>query len=192
MDKAWCREAGTKTYVETGHLLRRLRAVELEITQHMPPDRHRRLQTRETLGLKELRDAALLCHGLAERRGEKIGVTHWENHDHDAVARIQKSGENQFFPLQLKQLPPDDINAKVTLQKIIDLLPSKYPKSPLLTVGISLNRDTRISFDKLNIPSMNIGGLFFFGAVKPDQSEWLLWGDALSHGAHATIFKYPD
>lgn len=125
MDAAWKRKAAKQRYVATTHLLRRLREIELEVMQSMPPSRERRLQTRGTMGLRELRDAALLCHGLAARLGETIGVTHWEDHDHDAVALIQKPGESCFYPLQLKQFPPNDLNPQASLQAIIDSLPTK-------------------------------------------------------------------
>lgn len=192
MDAAWKRKAGKQRYVVTTHLLQRLREIEYEVMQVIPPSRERRLQTRDTMPLRELREAALLCHGLATRFGETIGVTHWEEHDHDAVALIQKPGESCFYPLQMKQLPPDDLNPQASLQDIIDSLPAKYPRSPQLTVGISLNRNQHIDFHALSIPRMNIGGLFFFGASSPDQSEWILWGDVLSPGPFATFFTYPD
>jgi len=61
---------------------------------------------------------------------------------------------------------------------------------PQLCVAIYLNRQLRLDLAALDRSKLAIAELWAFGAVVPDKSRWMLWGNLLS--SPTTIeFAYP-
>ncbi len=80
------------------------------------------------------------------------------------------------------------------MQAVLDVL-SKYTDSADLTVVIKLNRPEKFDPSTLNLPTnLRIGGLWIFGSLSADQSEFGLWGDLLGKvDAHlGTRFQCPS
>ena len=150
----------------------------------------RSLRTNSLKECRELREAAIFCHGMGERLGRKVFLAQSESQDYDFVGYSVVGDLGHFTPVQLKEVVPADLNPAASVQKTIDAL-AKYADSEDLTVAIHLSQ--RIHFDpsSLIIPNLRIGGLWVFGAISADQSEWALWGDLLSE-VKGEAFEYPS
>jgi hypothetical protein len=57
-------------------------------------------------------------------------------------------------------------------------------------VAIYLNRRTHFDPSTLVIPTLELAGLWVFGAISEDGTEWALWGDFLETPV-GTRFEYP-
>ena len=162
----------------------------------MPPtgidDRVRRLRTNSLKEWREGRDAALFAYGLETQvMGVPIFVAKTEAMDFDFLSTWFKDGAQHFCPVQIKELPPADLNAKVTIDDIYDKL-ERYSGPDNLTVAIRLSRTGRFTFEpRPRQRKLNISGLWFFGCCSPDQSRWFLRGDILHPTEAHYEFAYP-
>jgi hypothetical protein len=112
-----------------------------------------------------------------------------EREDFDCIARWVDGDTTQYTPIQLKELPPSDLNFDASLENEIAKL-AKYVAGSDLCVAIYLNRQFRLDLTRLSIPKLNIAELWLFGSVAPDKSRWMLWGNLLdSPVSHE--FSYP-
>lgn len=139
---------------------------------------------------RERREAAMFCHLLDERFGVGMLMAIEEDSDFDFVATWSDGRKQLFAPVQLKELPPEAVPSQVMLEQLLESL-KKYADSRDLLVAVHLNRAMRIDPVKVAAPNLAIGGLWFFGAIAPDLTEWGLWGDMLSVPT-ATAHSYPD
>jgi len=177
------------TYHDPEETLRKFRDLQRLLLNSTLPDRIKDLRLRELRSAAELRQAVLFAHGLGGRLRLKVYVASYEDADYDAVCLWRHDETEHFAPVQLKELPPHNTNQHATLQEQLSKL-SKYTDSADLQVVIYLNRTAHIEFSKLEIPKVNIGGIWLVGSVSPDHSRWVLIGD-LKNGPEATYFDHP-
>ena len=52
--------------------------------------------------------------------GLKVRYAEVEQSDYDCIAYFEKDDQPNFTPIQVKELVPDFVNPKASLQKIID------------------------------------------------------------------------
>ncbi|MFO1396504.1 MAG: hypothetical protein U1F48_05515 [Burkholderiales bacterium] len=190
MDQAWLNGVRRLEYGDPRGFLARLRKIEPLISNSALPEAVRTLRTNSLREWKEAREAALFCVGMSERMGTPIRFAKSENHDYDFVATWLNENTRHFAPVQLKEVVPSKINAKATLQALIEQLGEKYVDSPDLTVAIYLNRDVAFDVATLEVPPLRLAALWVFGGISPDQSRWGLWGDLLGEPI-GTRFEYP-
>lgn len=167
------------SYLDPGPVLIELRRIERSIPRQ--PDLSkavRNLRTNQLKSFRELREACLFCYGWNQIDGQHIFVAHHEARDHDAVAMWVVDNTQHFAPIQIKEVVPHELNSAASLQEVVDGL-QKYPDSADLTVAIHLNQATPFSPMELAIPPLKIAALWVFGAISPDQSKWMLWGNFL-------------
>ena len=179
-------------WVDPRQLLVILRWLEL----NLPPDideRVRRLRTNPLKEWQEARFAALFAYGMSSAVLQLPTLfSKTEKADFDAVMKWQKNGEDHYFPLQIKELPPDDINPDVTLDDILDKL-GKYSGEDNLTVVVCLNRRTRINFKPWDRESKpRIRELWYLGCTDIYQSKWFLYGNVLAKHPRRFDFEYPE
>lgn len=149
----------------------------------------RLLRTAEGKTARERREAAMFCHLLGQRLGVRILMAAEEAQDYDFVASWPVGEADKFLPVQLKELPGEDVNATVDLQQVLARLTNKYRDR---VVAVHLNRRLTIDPIQASIPSnLDVGGLWFFGAIAPDLHTWGLWGDFVSTPT-GTAHAYPD
>ena len=124
--------------------------------------------------------------------GKPVWVLDHRAVDYDVIALYENNnGGNDFAPIQLKEVPPQRLNPKASLQSEIDKLATKYSGDDL-TVAIRANQQTEVSLDEIIIPpSLRIAGLWIYGAVSPDGSRWFLAGNLLKRQRILTTFDYP-
>ncbi len=183
------RRWATLQYFDSREVLTKLRAIEMQIADVPMKDRVRQLRTGNLRPYNERRQAALFCYGMSCRIGIPVAYAPVEEEDYDCVARWQDGDTLRFARIQTKELVPEELNAKTSLETEIRKL-SKYVDSEELTVALYLNRVGRFDLAGLNVPRLRIGELWLYGATTPDQSQWMLYGDVLSD-PRAYAFTYP-
>jgi hypothetical protein len=98
----------------------------------------------------EIAEACLFCFGLSCRMGCPIWVIDDQSADHDFLAFRKDNGDEIFYPIQLKRVVPERVNAQDTLQSIIEGL-AKYVSSGDLAVAISVNRRMDLDPDAITL-----------------------------------------
>lgn len=189
MDRAWLRYAQKLEYQEPATLLRRLREVELDIATSDVAKKIKNLRTNSLKQIRELREAAIFCHGMSQRIGQTVYVGRGESQDYDFVASWVVDDKQHLAPVQIKEVVPADLNPKSSVQATVDAL-KKYVDSEELTVAIHLNRQSSFHPDQLVIPPLNIAALWVFAALAPDQSVWGMWGNFMEAPSEI-CFEYP-
>ena len=113
--------------------------------------------------------------------------------DFDCVLKaVIHGGETAYKPVQLKQLPSHEVNARTEIQTEIDKL-QKYGSSPTLVVAFWINRDTKLDLGKLNFDNLKIEQLWFFGdsprgditlhgGTMPDLRSGICWAGRMENG----------
>jgi hypothetical protein len=133
-------------------------------------------------------------HGVSDRIGCDIQFAPVQDQDFDFIATWSAGELRNFCPIQLKEIVPPHLNKLTTVQTVVDGL-ARYSDSTDVTVAVKLNQPGRFEPEKLKIPdNLRIGGLWIFGALSTDQSEFGLWGDFLNRidPPFGTRFSYPS
>jgi len=148
------------------------------------------LRTRDLRTSAESRQAALFAYGVGKAMNRRVSFALSEASDYDAIFRYAADGVANYVPVQLKEWVPAFLNPEASLQSELDKL-SKYTNSQDLTVAVHLNRDASIHVSSLRMPT-NLGELWFYGAIEPNQARWLVIGNLLKPAAaKAYEFLYP-
>jgi hypothetical protein len=147
----------------------------VSISDLKPQIKHLRTNSLKTV--RELRDAAIFCMGIAEVLHTSVRFSPVEKQDYDFVTTWQSKNMQHYCPVQLKELVPSELNPNQSINDVVNGL-SKYTDSMNLTVAVKLNRIGKFEPSSLLMPkTIRIGGLWVFGAISEDQSDWGLWGD---------------
>ena len=135
-------------------------------------------RTRPLKELRELRDACLFAHGLALLYGCAVTVLRGEREDYDfALRRPALDGAFEVMGVQLKELPPEALNPKITL---LELLARQISHAPTdATLLVCLNRTGYIPDEHLGAIPVPFGELWYLWAATPDGARWCIHGDAL-------------
>lgn len=176
-------------YKDPAEWLRAMGEMNSLVARSSLPYKVRSLRTHTLRQWHEIRQAALFAYGMSQRMPEcRFDFAHAPNADYDAVVRWQHADEQHFTAVQLKEYVPSGLNAKATLAGIFDGL-TRYRDSRDLVVAVFLNR--RLRLEEIICPSLNLGGLYLFGAAAPDQSRWFVIGDLLDNTCSISTFSYP-
>lgn len=112
-----------------------------------------------------------------------------EDQDFDCVAQYIIEDTRYYTPIQIKEFVPEHLNPNGSLQAELEKL-GKYVDSCDLVVAIYLNRQFHLEIEAIRIPEIKVAELWFFGAVAPDASQFMLWGNMLKDPASFT-YGYP-
>lgn len=175
------REFAKLEYCDPSKFLASLRVIEWAVATSSTPEPIKALRTQKLKSALEKRDAAIFCVGISKFTGFDIRFAHLENQDFDFITRwLDSDGTEHYCPVQLKEVVPPNLNARSSIQTVVDSL-TRYVDSEDVTVAIKLNRPGRFEPSELKLPAdLRIGGLWIFGSISADQSEFGLWGDFLS------------
>lgn len=191
-DRIQHREFGALAWHDPRQVLVNLRRVELGLPENIDP-RVRRLRTNALKEWREGRDAALFAWGISSAViGVPVEIAISEQRDYDFVCRWLKDGKLYYYPVQLKELPPADLNDSIALDDIYAKL-SKYSGRDDLAVAVRLNRQMNFKYEPWNQPTRPaVMELWLFGGTSPDQSEWFIYGDVLAARPRFLTFTYPS
>ena len=135
------------------------------------------------------RQAALFCYGMSCLIGSPVAYAPVRTGEFDCIARWMIGHKPHFMPVKLKEFLPGDEDPIGLLGTEFAVTPEDDP-DPQLCVAIYLNRQLRLDLAALDRSKLAIAELWAFGAVVPDKSRWMLWGNLLS--SPTTIeFAYP-
>lgn len=178
-------------WVDPRRVLINLRRLEERLPDKMNA-KVRRLRTNELKEWREARYAALFAYGIGQRVLEKPTlVAKVEDLDFDFVMRWGDEGGDYFYPVQLKELPPEDLNPGVALEQILGKL-NKYSGADDLSVVLLINRRMRFEYHPwASDQKPNIKELWYFGCTSQDQSKWFLYGSVLANTPRYHEFDYP-
>ncbi|MBC7917606.1 MAG: hypothetical protein H7Y28_07345 [Rhodoferax sp.] len=190
MDAIRLREASRRDYRDPVPFLRRLRVIEHRLLGEPVDPQVRSLRTNKLKEWREARLGALFCHGMSERTGRKVFLSKGEFEDADFVGTWCDGDVQHFAPVQIKELVPEERNAQITLDTLVQGL-SMYSGRKDLTVLIHLNRRTHFEPESLVLPpQLPIAALWILACTDSAQSEWAIWGNFLEQ-AEGTRFAYP-
>jgi len=165
-------------FVDPAIVLPQLRTIQLQVTASTLENKVKNLRTPTLKQHREGWEAAIFCYGMGKMLGVQIYVTSYEKSDYDAVA-VRGKGDTQYFtPIQIKEVVPESLNPGTDINKEIAKL-SRYPVSHDAVVAIHVARSGRLGLSSIEVPRLNIGSLWLFGASTPDQSRWFIAGDLL-------------
>jgi hypothetical protein len=126
MDRTRLRHVSSLKYKEPAPFLVRLRALEPQVAASDLSANAKALRTNSLKEYRELREAALFCHGMSKRLGRPVLLAKGESQDYDFVARCDDGSSYSFVPVQLKEVVPADLNPNGTLSEVLQGLASKY------------------------------------------------------------------
>jgi hypothetical protein len=194
-DELRTREWSRLRYFDPRLTLPRMRTTEIQIARHGShlPRRLRELRTNGTKRFRELRDAAIFCYGMATSvLGKPVYYANHESEDFDVIARFVDEQEetDNYVPLQLKELPPEDLNPTATIEGIYHSLKSRQALRRTV-VAIKLNNRDGV-LTRLPRPRFVVAGLWFFWKTSQEHDSWCLFGDAMQTSPRAHHFLYPD
>jgi hypothetical protein len=191
VEKIRLREFQKLRWYDPRQVLISLRALELSLLSDMD-EMVRRLRTNNLKDWREARDAALFAFGISDQvlkiptlvaKSEKI--------DYDFVMKWIKDDAEYYYPVQLKELPPQDLNSQIALEDIYAKL-ERYSGISDLAVAIKVNRKITLHYkpwDGENKPRLK--ELWLFGCVSADQSKLFIYGDVLKDDPRYREFDYP-
>ena len=125
MDRTWVRRAHKLQYRNPARVLAALRDLEPQVAASTLPEATKQLRTNNLKRYREMREAALFCHGMSVRLALNVELAMDESHDYDFVAAWTAKDTRFFVPVQLKEVVPVDLNAQSSVQSAVDKL-SKY------------------------------------------------------------------
>jgi len=186
------REFDSMDWVDPAQVLINLRWLESNLPSEMD-DKVRRLRTNQLKEWREARIGALFAYGMSTKvLNVRTAVSKTESSDYDFVMRWVENERNYFYPVQLKELPPADLNPDISLNDIIDKL-EKYSGETNLSVVIHINRQMRFEYrpwQRVGRPRIN--ELWYLGCESADQSKWFLYGSVLRENPQKYDFEYPS
>jgi len=177
-------------YHNPGDILRRLRALEIELADVQMDEKVRRLRVSSLKQFREWRDAALFLYGLGLAYRRKIYYATLEESDYDFVASWTEGAIQHFCPVQLKELPPAELNANANLEEIL-ARSVKDPRPTSTVLAVRLNRTGHLDLKTLSIPPVPWKEVWFLWASAPDSTRWTVYGDALGDPGQFS-FDYPS
>lgn len=180
------------TYYRPKLILDGLRRIERSGLLDNLPYKTAALRTHKLKPYLEGRQAALFCHGMSVRIGQEVSFALFESSDYDIVAKFETGDVTSMVPVQLKELPPSNVNPNIQLQDILDKLEERLKDSKDLVVAIHINRDLKeFCPAKLRLPK-TLGEIWLYGAKDHTQQAWYLIGDLLKDPNLVSEFGYPS
>lgn len=138
----------------------------------------RNLRTHELKRMRELWAACIFAHGMTKVLQADVFIADDEMSDHDFVCSWLVGDTRNFCPVQLKEVVPTELNPHSNVQSIIDGIAERKSYGGL-SIAIKLTRECVFDPEQLDLSGLDVGSLWIFGAVSPNQTEWAIWGDLL-------------
>ena len=137
---------------------------------------------------REWRDAALFTYGMGLLCGVKMGFATSEDADYDIVTAWKHEDTTAFCPVQLKELPPADLNPKATLSQLFASL-KKYAGQTDTTLAVKLSRRPEVPLESFRAPDAPFKEVYLYWATAPHSAKWILYGN-LKVEAEIVAFEY--
>ncbi len=180
-DQIRIRALTQRDVIDPASLLKRLAALNAA-------DKAKRWRTPEFKELREMKDACLLAYGLSRALETDVAVVRGEVEDYDFALRAVGDDGLQFVGIQLKELPPEELNPHLTLEELLDRLVAGPATDA--TLVIRLNRQGYIPDEALSAVKLPYAEVWYLWATSPDGLRWCIYGDA-KQKPRGYEFAYP-
>ena len=127
---------------------------------------------------------------MAEITGKQVFYALHESQDYDFVTLWQRGDEWIYTPVQLKEVVPKALNTSASINATLQKL-CKYPRSNSTAAAVIVNREMRLEFSKIHVPEVQMGGIWIYGTLSPDQNKWFIYGD-LQKEPQRWEYEYPN
>ena len=178
-------------FFDPAPVLLEMRRLQSEAVANGPTEEDRNLGARRIQEISEMRQGLLFCYAMSVRLERPVYFARIEQADYDGIAYWPDGDCARFSPIQLKEVPPQQLNPAACLQDVLNGL-EKYVDSADLVVAVHVNQVGTITTGELVAPKTKLGGLWIFLATNPDQTEWVLYGDLQDSAQSETFFRYPE
>ena len=182
------RQLASREFYDPRPVLIALRLFERQLAETETPELLRRLRTGRLKTEREARAAAIFALGVGEIVSGDVTVSPGEFEDSDFVLCIAQPSGRLFTPVQLKELPPADLNSGASLDTLFSAL-SCLPQSDTV-LAVHLNRREAIPIEELTRRRAPFRELWFFWATAPGSAAWCFFGDVMATPV-ATKVAYP-
>ena len=109
----------------------------------------------------------------------------------DAVfRRVKPSGKVVYEYIQLKEVVPEEIDPKHSLQAVLNGLQVKFTDASGIAIGIYMNRPEPMKLESYILPKLNGGSVWIFGVGGRPPEDCCLVGDVLNN-PKCYYFNYP-
>jgi hypothetical protein len=191
-DQIRLREWSGLAFHDPEELIRKFNALESLVAGSSIQDSEKALRTSKLKIIRETRQAALFALGLRKWAGNaslEIAVT--EDSDYDAVFRRRDNDLMNYTPIQLKEVVPQRWNKNASIDSILQKLVA-LQSSRDLVVGIHHTRATNDRNLEFTVPKgLYLAGIFVFGSVSNDRSEWMIAGDLTKDAPSIVNYSVP-
>lgn len=184
--RAW----GRLKYYNPSVVLTHLRKIDHLAAESSLPKNVKTLRRNDLKEYREGRDAALFCLGMSKVQGTTVFFARWEAQDYDFVTLWKKGDEIIYTPVQLKEVVPESLNPNSNVNDTLAKI-TKYSGSNRTVVALRVNREIHLELNSIQFPKMRLGGIWLYGAIRPDQQKWSIYGDLLCE-PHLWEFEYPS
>ncbi len=192
IDQIRLREWSRLAFLDPEELIRKFNALDRFVSDSSISNREKALRTNELKTIRETRQAALFALGLRKwARNTSVEIAVIEDSDYDAVFRRRDDDRMSYTPVQLKEVVPDRWNKTASIDSILNKLVA-LQSSRELVVGIHHTRATNDGKLEFLVPKgLNLAGLFVFGSVSNDRSEWMITGDLTQDAVSIVYYSLP-
>jgi hypothetical protein len=128
---------------------------------------------------REIKAAALFALGLSACLNETVWFRHSEEGDRDCILARGNGSDTAFQEVQLKELPPESLNARADLDAILEGVRTRSYTQTKTWLAVEVNRNMRFDWSSYRPTPIPFAQLWFFGYVAANGSEAAVWGDYL-------------
>ena len=120
--------------------------------------------------------------------GMSVRIELQECSAHDATLQWIENDLTQELKIQLKELPPESLNANISLPELLATSIEKYPPSPDITIAMFICR-THPGY-QMEIPEHGFAGLWAFGLTGMGKPEFIFLVGKDAKGEHSNCTKF--
>ena len=120
--------------------------------------------------------------------GMRVRIETQECSAHDATIQWIENDLTQELKVQLKELPPESLNADISLSELLAKSIEKYPPSPDITMAVFICR-THPGY-QVEIPENGFAGLWLFGFTGIGKPEFIFLVGKDTKGEHSNCTKF--
>lgn len=135
--------------------------------QDFPSDQDSKQKRPEKKPQLEDRQAALFSLAWKEfhkAKKVKYSMVAEESNAADCILEItNEEGKKEYKEIQLKEVVPEEVNKKQTLQALLNKLVKKYFVSSELAIAINMNRDENTDLADISFPEANNITFWIYG-----------------------------
>ncbi len=154
------------------------------------PKNRRKLRGVNQKTEREAWQAMLFAHAYSHYYrldGMSVRMEAEENLPHDATLQWNDKGNLIQLKVQLKEFPPESLNASISLKQLLARSVKKYARSSDLTLAVFISRTG--SGYSIEIPEHNLSGLWIFGFTGVTKAEFVFLVGKDANGEHSNCKK---